>query len=173
MLMRYKFCPKCAGELKEETAEALYICKQCGFHFYFSPKPCNAVILEKGSEILLVKRRFDPQKGFWDLPGGFVDPHESMEESAVREIKEELGLDIPVEHFRYLISTPDRYEYLEIPYHTICSTFIAPFPEGQEYKPQDDIEDLTWFNVDDLPLDKLAFPSMKVSLEFYLEQRAK
>ena len=109
--MKYKYCPKCAGELHEEIPEALFVCTQCMFHFYFSPKPCNAVILEKGDQILLVRRKYDPQKGFWDLPGGFVDPFESIEESATREIKEELGLDIPATNFRYLISTPDRYEY--------------------------------------------------------------
>ncbi len=85
--MEFKFCPKCGGEV-EQKGKNLLVCKSCGFNFYQNPKLCNAVILENpAGEVLLVKRFMEPRKGFWDLPGGFVDLDETIEKRPPESLK--------------------------------------------------------------------------------------
>lgn len=66
--------------------------------------------------MLVVRRAKDPAKGTLDLPGGFVDLHESAEEAVRREVKEETGLD--VKSSRYLFSIPNIYLYSGFEVHT-------------------------------------------------------
>ena len=90
----YKYCPRCGKELTKQTAN-FYLCSNCDFHLYINPIQTTTAILEnKKGDIMLVKRRSDPKKGFWDLPGGFTNLNESSELSLVRELKEELSIDL-------------------------------------------------------------------------------
>src|SRR5688500_6478317 len=105
--MEYKFCPKCGSEAQRKLSNLL-VCKNCDYNFYLNPASTHAIILENSKgEILLVKRKFEPMKGALDLPGGFVESGESLEDSVIREIKEELGIDIP--DVKYFGSYPDEY----------------------------------------------------------------
>src|SRR3954462_13276808 len=105
----YKFCPKC-GHQADKKSEYLLVCPNCGYDFYINPAGTNAVIIENSKgEILLVTRKFDPMKGYLDLPGGFIEVGESLEESALRELKEELGIEIL--NVKYFGSYPDEYLY--------------------------------------------------------------
>jgi NADH pyrophosphatase NudC (nudix superfamily) len=106
----YKFCPKCGGNLVFQKENCL-ICRNCKFHFYINPLPCNAAIIEnEKGEIMLVERKVDPKKGFWDWPGGFINPGESLEDSLKREIKEELN----VENNVYLFVTSKRGYFFDL-----------------------------------------------------------
>ena len=121
----YTYCPKCSNKISK-IQENLYVCNKCGFHLYENPRPTNGLIIEnEKGEILLVKRKNDPKKDYWDVPGGFVDIGETLEESMIREIKEELG--VRVKDLRYVISAPDKYLYKVVNYHTICFFFMGSF----------------------------------------------
>src|SRR5258708_3754774 len=87
----YKFCPQC-GQRFIKHQENWLACKNR--HRYFNnPRPTNAaIILNQKGEIMFVKRKIAPKKGFWDLPGGFVDVGETMEQSVAREVEEETGI---------------------------------------------------------------------------------
>src|SRR3990167_3031559 len=66
-------------------------CEVCGFR---NPKGCaTAIILNKG-RVLVLKRNEEPFKGQWDLPGGFMSEGETSEQAVIREMKEELGVEI-------------------------------------------------------------------------------
>ncbi len=161
----FSFCPKCSGKMELKEANLL-VCTNCDLHYYINPKACNTVIItnEKG-EVLLVKRKYDPQKGFWDLPGGFVDINESIEESVVREIKEELGISL--EHIQYLTSVPDRYEYKGLNYHTICSVFTAKLHTDTQINIGDDVAEVKFVKPKDIDFRKIAFDSIKQLLRSY------
>lgn len=93
-------------------------CTTCGFVYYFNPSSAVACFIRNAAgEILLVRRAKDPAKDTLDLPGGFVDMHESAEEAAHREVKEETGLDIT--ECRYLFSIPNLYMYSGFEVHTV------------------------------------------------------
>lgn len=169
--MSYSFCPQCKGDLENASERDLLTCKECGFHFYDSPKPCNALVATKDDKILFIKRKIEPKKGYLDLPGGFVESGESLEESMVREAREELNVE--VKDVRYLMSTFDTYEYQGAHYSTICSFFEGEIPEGAEVQASDDAEEPEFIHINDIPMDKLAFEGIKKVIELYKKNRAK
>jgi 8-oxo-dGTP diphosphatase len=101
-------------------------------------------------KILLIERGFDPYKGHWAFPGGFVEIDESCEEGVLRELKEETGLLISgVEQF-HTFSAPNRdprERVITVAYYTLMNI--------QEVQGGDDAAQAAWFTLDHLP--PLAF----------------
>lgn len=162
----YKYCPKCKSDIKADS-ESYFHCTHCDFYFYVNPQPCNAVIVEnKTGEILLVKRKYDPKKGYWDVPGGFIGPGETVEESIQREMREELGTE--VENLRYFASFPDRYMYKNIHYFTLGIVFTAKIT-NQKLQANDDVEEITFFKKEALPYERIAFRSIATALKQYTQ----
>ncbi len=162
--MKVKFCPRCGGKLKQ-SSENLFICTQCGFHFYINPKPSNALIIKVGKrEILLVKRKFNPKKGYWDLPGGFIEPGETLESSTIREIREELGIEI--KNLTYFNSYADRYFYQGEFFPSLCAIFITSIDKKfmDKIKPGDDVSAIHHFELNEIPYEKIAFEGIKKAL---------
>lgn len=158
---KFKYCPVCGNGFKKGKHKL--ICVKCGFEYYNNPKPCNGVILvNPKNEILLVKRKDDPKRGFWDLPGGFVDGGENIEESVVREIKEELGIEIS--SFKYLGSLSDNYLYQGVDWPTVGLIFKAEIRK-QDFKIADDITEYKYFPLDKIPYEEIAFESVKKILQ--------
>lgn len=161
----FKFCPRCAQklQLKNESLQ----CSSCGFHFYVNPAPTNAVLIEnEKKEILLVKRKFDPKKGFWDTAGGFLQPNESIEDSVKREIFEELGVD--VEMTRIIGLYPDDYLFQDIIYPTINILVTAKIISGT-LQAGDDAEEFEFFPREKILYLQFAFPWIKKGIEDYLK----
>lgn len=95
-LSRFKYCPECGGELVKENIAGRWRlrCRECGEIHYENPLPATAVVVRNGKgELLLVKRSQPPDIGKWCLPGGFVERGETVREGALRELKEETGLE--------------------------------------------------------------------------------
>ncbi len=164
----FKFCPKCGGSLAKKT-KTLFVCTQCEFHFYQNPKPSNAlIIINTNSDVLLVKRKFEPKKGFWDLPGGFIEINETLEESTIREIKEELG--VKIENIKYFKSYADTYSYKGVNFPTICAVFYTITKNNilPKIKIGDDILEAKLFKSKAIPFDKIAFKTMRMALRDFL-----
>ena len=153
----FKFCPRCSARFNK-TAHHLK-CPSCGLSYYLNPKPVQSVILEnEQNEILFVVRSIEPRKGYLDFPGGFVDEDEGIDESARREIKEELGIDVG--SLKYLSDHTDDYPFEEISYRTIGITYIGKLPAGAILKPADDVSGVEFYKLESVPIDRLAWPSM-------------
>lgn len=160
-----KYCPRCNSTLTKGEKTVL-ICATCDFHYYIDPQPTNAAILiNKTGEILLIKRREDPKHGWWDLPGGFIDPGETIEESMTREIKEELSIEIT--DLKYFCSTADIYLYDGFNHPTIGAIFTGRV-DNQIIKPSDDAEEAILFAPDKIPFDKIAFPSLVLAIRRFV-----
>ena len=112
------------------------------------PTTVDAVIIDE-RKILLVKRRFEPYKGLWALPGGFVEKNETVEQAVEREAFEETGIRIKIAKIIGVYSTPKRD-----PRGTISVGFIAK-PLSKELKGDVEVEEVKWFTLDELP--PLAF----------------
>ncbi len=94
-----------------------------------NPVPAVDILIEIGNSIVIIERKYEPYG--YALPGGFVDPWESIERAAIREAKEETLLDIELYDFLYTYSDPKRDKRL----HTISSVFIAKAqgkPQGSD-----------------------------------------
>lgn len=164
----YKFCPLCGKKISKQRHN-LFVCSFCGFHFYQNPAPTTGVFLtDKENKILLVERKFDPQKGFWDVPGGFVEPDETAENALKRELKEELG--ISGRNFSYLSSYTSDYHYQQITYKTICLMFTAEIG-GQKITIGDDVADFEWFSYKEIPAERLAFGFIRKALDDWKSYR--
>jgi ADP-ribose pyrophosphatase len=105
----FRFCPACGTAVTQPGNNPLR-CAQCGFVFYFSPI-CGVVciIANAVGEVLMLVRAREPGRGLFGLPGGFVDPGESAEDAARREVREEVNLEVASLH--YLGSFPNSYHY--------------------------------------------------------------
>ena len=162
-----KFCPGCGNKTVVWKAINNIACSSCEFTMYLNTAAAVAVIIECKGKILLAKRAFDPGKGMYDLPGGFIDPGETFEAGVTRELKEELGIDIG--RFEYLFSFPNTYPYKNLTYYT-CDLFVRVSYETEpNIKPADDVVSVAWYNANEIDLDKIAFDSIRRGIKKYIE----
>ena len=109
-LNKQKFCGWCSAKVIYRTTW-MSECSGCGYQNYFNPKPCSNITVLQNNKALLVQRAIKPKKGYFDLPGGFMDiTDQTMEDCAYRELKEELGINkSDITPLKYLGSslTPD------------------------------------------------------------------
>lgn len=126
-------------------------CPRCKYVDYQNPRPCVAVLIQKGDEVLMARRGIEPAFDEWDIPGGFLNPAESAETAAVREAREETDLDVRLVHF--LGSIPDTYGSDGIP--TLNLGFVAEIVSGT-VRAQSDVAALEWMPADRFP-ERMAF----------------
>lgn len=163
-----KYCPLCKCDLIKQDINIL-VCGICSYNYFISPTPCNAAIIENDKgEILLVERKNEPQKGLWDLPGGFIDGAETLAASVKRELKEELGVD---SHMNKIIGVyPDTYLYQNI-IHPTLSIVISVKVLIADFKPADDVSSFKFFTRHEALHQTLAFGSIYEGLKDYFEQK--
>jgi ADP-ribose pyrophosphatase YjhB (NUDIX family) len=92
------FCLRCGHALEERVADGTLrpACPQCGRVHFFDPKVAVGLLVERDQQILLVRRRHDPERGKWSIPAGFVDAGEDPARAAEREGLEETSLEVAV-----------------------------------------------------------------------------
>ena len=89
LLDKFKYCPVCGSKNFNISGIRSKCCDNCGFTFYLNASASTAAfIINNKDELLVVRRTFEPAKGTLDLPGGFVDPGESITDGMLREIKD-------------------------------------------------------------------------------------
>lgn len=163
----FNYCPRCGSLLKLHLPN-LTVCKSCGLEWYINPRPCNAIIImNEKNAVLLTKRAFEPAQGKWDLPGGFVNLGETLEESVMREAKEELGIELS--NITYFCSGPDRYLFSGVNYHTIGAVFTARIAKG-EVKVNDDVSEAKFVKYVDINFEEMAFPILRETLRLFFEK---
>jgi ADP-ribose pyrophosphatase YjhB (NUDIX family) len=97
--MTTRFCPQCGAALRRRLTfgRRRLVCPNDGYVYFSEPKVAVGVVAERRGRLLLVKRNHEPRMGQWSFPSGFVDRGEVLEDAAVREAKEETGLDVRIE----------------------------------------------------------------------------
>ena len=130
-----------------------------------NPVPTVDIILQKGSDILLIKRKNEPFKDYLAFPGGFVNEGESVEDAAKREAMEETSLEIEPIDILGVYSDPKR----DPRKHIITVVFIAIIVSDLPV-PKDDAAEIEWVHLDEIQKKKLAFDHRKI-LSDYIEWR--
>lgn len=158
----YKYCPKCAGNFKHKGGNWLQ-CSQCDYNFFVNAAPTAGVFIfnDKG-EVLLAKRKFDPYKGTWQVPGGFMHPNETAEEALHREIDEELG--VKVQLGKFVSTIPDTYIYGGVALPFLGIYYTATVSEG-EIKPKDDVEEVRFVNLEEARKLDITYPALRLQIE--------
>jgi len=113
---------------------------------------------EKGVSILLIKRKYDPFKGSWAIPGGFVLEEESLEEAVARELQEETGVKINYLEQLYTFGKPNRDPRKRI--ISVAYFGLVKATQFEKLNATTDAEDAQWFNFKQLP--SLAFDHQKI-----------
>jgi len=119
---------------------------------------------EQYLQVLLVKRKYDPCKGMWAFPGGFVEDDEELEDAAIRELEEETGLKLTAMQQLHTFGKVGRDPRARTVSVAFC-TFVES--EGQTIAGADDAADAQWVNVHDIT--ELAFDHKEI-LDFALQE---
>ncbi len=156
--VRFRYCPMCGAALSPRrtgtaggSAEGYRRCAHCGFVDYKNPLPGVVVLIPSGEQVLLGRRGPGSfQAGTWCLPGGFVEYAEDYLTAAIREVREETGLEVEIRSILSVVSN-----FLSPSLHTLVVVLLAE-PVGGELRPGDDLEELCWFPMSG-PLPPMAF----------------
>src|SRR5690606_36879844 len=143
----------------------------CNFTYYHNIAAAVAIVFTFEDKVLFTVRNVDPDKGKWDLPGGFIDPGENAEEAACREIKEELGIEVKPNDLKYITTSPNNYLYKNVPYRTMDIFYeCALNTDVISITAEDEIQDLIWVKRSEIELEQIGFVSIrKVIGEHYLK----
>ena len=138
----HHFCGRCGTPLRTKSTERAKECPQCGLLHFPRLAPAIIVLVERGKQLLLARsRHFMP--GMFSVLAGFVEPGESLENAVVREVREEVGINI--KDIEYFGSQPWPFP------HSLMIGFTATYAGGEITIDDAEIEDAGWFSVDNLP----------------------
>ncbi|MDH6355506.1 NAD+ diphosphatase [Dysgonomonas sp. PH5-45] len=159
-LAQFRFCPKCGSPRFVENNFKSKKCEECNFIYYFNPSSATvAFIVNRNGELLVATRAFDPAKGTLDMPGGFVDLDESLEECVVREVEEETSLTVA--RAEYLFSIPNRYVYSDFEVQTVDAFFLCKVDDTGSFQAKDDVAKLEFVKIKDLDPNKFGLVSVR------------
>ena len=153
------FCPRCGAPVihAQRYGHTRPVCPACGWIYFADPKVAVAILVQKDSQVLLVRRANDPKRGLWTLPAGFVDAGEDPVLAAAREALEETSLRVqigPLLDVMYGQEHPG-------------GAHIILFYRGEiisgEIHARDDVDQAAFFNFDKLP--PLAFGTTRRLLD--------
>jgi len=120
----------------------------------YTGKTSTAIIPFDANKILLIKRNTIPFKGYWALPGGRMDLGETIEQTIVREVKEETGLDVAI--VRKIGEYVEKGVKDEVEYEYYPTCFLVKPVGGDLRKQEGEILEIKLFSLNELPTP-LAF----------------
>jgi ADP-ribose pyrophosphatase YjhB (NUDIX family) len=163
---RYRYCPLCGEELtlKEKGGKQRPTCPSCGFVQFRNPFPGVVVLIEKEEAVLLGRRRGGFGAGTWGLPQGYIESDEDFLTAAIREVKEETGLDVEIRSIINVVSN-----LLSAELQTLAIVLLAAVAGG-ELCAGDDLEALEWVPLAG-PLPAMAFEADEWIIDRYRTKR--
>ena len=163
-LKAFEFCPRCGSKQFNINGERSRHCSDCNLTYYANASASTAAIITNSrGEVLLTTRAFNPAKGMLDLPGGFVDMNETAEEAIIREIKEELNINI--QNPKYLFSLQNEYEFSGITVHTLDIFFKIEIDDNTIIKTDDDVASAQFYDLNNVNIENIGLQSIKTAIE--------
>lgn len=139
----HQFCGRCGTGTERKAGERSRVCAACGQTHYPRLAPVAMALVRRGRELLLARSPHFPP-GMMSALAGFVEPGESLEECLVREVREEVGVE--VRNLRYFSSQPWPFP------HSLMVAFHCDWAGGQIVCQEGEIEDAGWFSPEALPV---------------------
>jgi 8-oxo-dGTP diphosphatase len=161
----YRFCPSCGGRLEGRRLKATEperpVCNSCGYVVYLDPKVAVGTIIRAADDrLVLVRRAIEPGYGLWVFPGGYVDRGEEITAAAIREAREESGLDVRIDRLVNIYSYGGRSPIIIVYAASILGGALCA---------DDECLEAGLFRSDQIPWDSLAFRSTTDALRDYFE----
>jgi ADP-ribose pyrophosphatase YjhB (NUDIX family) len=161
----YKFCPTCAGSLESRLLKPgdpeRLVCTGCGQVLYLDPKVAvGTIIRTEDDRLVLVRRAIEPGYGLWVFPGGYVDRGEEVTAAAIREAREEAGLEVVLERLVNIYSYAHR---------SLVVIVYGARAIGGQLCTDDECLEARLFTPSEIPWDSLAFHSTSQALREFLD----
>jgi ADP-ribose pyrophosphatase YjhB (NUDIX family) len=161
------YCSQCgSGELSFEIPKgdnrSRFICQDCDTIHYSNPKMVTGCLPVWEDQVLLAKRSIAPRYGFWNIPSGYLENGETVEEGAVREVWEEAKAEVTGLQLKSVYSLPHINQ--------IYIHFIGDLKDGAFGVGEESLE-VQLFSEDNIPWEKLAFTSSVFTLQKYFADR--
>lgn len=167
-LQKFQFCPVCGSAHWEINNFKSKHCSDCGFTYYANASAAVACFIQnEAGDLLVCRRAKEPAKGTLDLPGGFVDMDESAEEALVREIREELNLELT--DIRFMHSIPNLYEYSGMVIHTLDLLFTAKAVDLAPMQAADDVQEAFFRKLNTISPNEFGLDSIKKGIIAFLK----
>ena len=157
MTVDSKHCPRCGAAL---PARPPTTCTSCGYQLYINARPTATVIIVRDGTFLAVRRTIEPKRGMWELPGGFCDGWEHPADAAVREVREELGVEVRLGQFAGMYIGTYHFQDELLP--VLDAFWLATITAGEIALDPAEASEFTWADLDDPP--PLAFPTQDAAL---------
>lgn len=164
MTERLDFCSACGQPATTVVPEGdnrpRSVCEACGTIHYVNPKLVVGSVPEYEGRILLCRRAIEPRKGFWTVPAGFMEIGETLGEAALRETWEEALARVELGSLFAVVDVVHAGQ--------VHVFFRARLPEPEFGAGAETLE-TRLFLPEEIPWEELAFPSIRIALEQYLE----
>lgn len=167
--MEMNYCRRC-GSVFIKKDNHVFTCKNSHI-IYANASPAVAVIIiNQQGDILITKRARDPKKGQLDLPGGYCDGPENLENALYRELEEELGL---LSHQytapKYVYSGIDYYDYSQESLPFLSCTFVVYLKEMVTIEPKDDVAEAYFVPVDSVKPKDFCYSNIQNAFTTYVK----
>lgn len=134
------------------------VCRDCGHIHYANPKIVVGCVVSHEGKILMCRRAIEPRRGYWTIPAGYLEEHETTEAGARREAMEEAMADVVLDGLLGVYNVA-RISQVQLIYRARLATpSFAAGPESLE---------VALYSWDEIPWGELAFPTVKLALNHY------
>ena len=161
-----RFCNHCGASVSQQIPAGdnrpRDVCDSCGKIHYQNPRMVTGTLPVYQDKILLCKRAIEPRKGFWTLPGGFMELDETLEQGALRETVEEAGAEVHIQSLYTLFNV--------LAVGQVSVFFLSELPEPVFFAGEESLE-VGLFSEDEIPWKELAFDTIEITLKYYFRDR--
>ena len=162
-----KYCSNCGHQVALTKLEGdhvpRFVCNNCDTIHYQNPNMVVGCLPIWKDQVLLCKRAIEPRKGFWNVPGGYLENGEKAEEGAAREVYEEACIKVKVTSLHTVFSIAHINQ--------IYLHFLAEMPD-LNFAPGIESLEVELFKEEEIPWKEIAFTSSTFTLKKYFEDRA-
>ena len=163
-LSSFSYCPRCGQKGLEHVHGRAIHCPSCDLTYFHNVASAVACfVLDEAGRLLTVRRARDPEKGTLDLPGGFVDPEETVDDAVRRELREETGLEAT--EVRLLFSIPNVYPYSGVDVYTADLFYLTRVKSFDGATAMDDAGELVIVDPADLRPEAFGLRSIRAGIE--------
>ncbi len=162
----YRYCPVDAAPLEKSGGSLTGMkCPECGRSWYRGSSPSTGCAIVENGKVMVTVRAGEPEKGRVDVPGGFLEPGEHPLDALVREVREELGVEIGDIAGPLIMAV---HNYGAGGPFVLALGFAARLVEGIP-EPADDVEELRWVTAGELDRLDFAWPHDRELVEIALQ----
>lgn len=163
--LELNYCPRCGRPLEDREAfgRVRRFCSACDQVVFREHKVAAGVLVAHQGQVLLVRRRMNPGQGLWTFPAGFVDFDEDPAQAAVRECREETGIEVQITGLLDVVTGREHERGADL------IIVYCAHPVGGDLRAADDVDQAAFFSPGQLP--PLAFRATRAALDKWLDSQ--